>query len=488
MSQQSSNTITYPEPEPLFSQKPSLRKYIRYLSFLGPGAILASMTIGQGQLILGPQIGAWAGFSLLWIITLNIGSYLIAYVSSRFTLLSGLGIMDIFAFRTRRGWVNWLFIIIIMIFVPLFTASIITTLGQTLAWIFPVGHYLVWGIAFCLIAGIIVLIGRYRLVEYTQALFIAVLGIGAVISVFLLFPDMFEILPNFFTIGLNVPNQYPAWVDQVEGFNKTPIPLIMLGYLGTLTISLVPLVGYQGWIRVKKWGIFKNQKDPNQFSEQLFDKFRQKGKITYLPVSKTETYKSKLLLKPLLIDLSLAFVIVSVVSASYMIAGHYLLGPQPDGPPLLPSDVDLIKQQAVIFSHIAMWLQPLYQISVFFALFGTVYAGFEAVTRMLYETTKHVIPKVQSLSYKRFMFYLLLYILFTGVPLAILGTMGVSILLMLSITLLFIGVVGVILFGASTLYLSQKILPSEYRLSPLKAFIILIGIFLMMVPMFFFFL
>ena len=332
------------------------------------------------------------------------------------------------------------------------------------------------------------LIGRYRLVEYTQALFIAVLGIGAVISVFLLFPDMFEILPNFFTIGLNVPNQYPAWVDQVEGFNKTPIPLIMLGYLGTLTISLVPLVGYQGWIRVKKWGIFKNQKDPNQFSEQLFDKFRQKGKITYLPVSKTETYKSKLLLKPLLIDLSLAFVIVSVVSASYMIAGHYLLGPQPDGPPLLPSDVDLIKQQAVIFSHIAMWLQPLYQISVFFALFGTVYAGFEAVTRMLYETTKHVIPKVQSLSYKRFMFYLLLYILFTGVPLAILGTMGVSILLMLSITLLFIGVVGVILFGASTLYLSQKILPSEYRLSPLKAFIILIGIVLMMVPMFFFFL
>ena len=128
MNQQSSNTITYPEPEPLFSQKPSFRKYIRYLSFLGPGAILASMTIGQGQLILGPQIGAWAGFSLLWIITLNIGSYLIAYVSSRFTLLSGLGIMGIFAFRTRRGWVNWLFIIIIMIFVPLFPASITTPL------------------------------------------------------------------------------------------------------------------------------------------------------------------------------------------------------------------------------------------------------------------------------------------------------------------------------------------------------------------------
>jgi len=90
---------------------------------------LASMTIGQGQLILGPQIGAWAGYALLWLITLNIGSYLIAYVGSRFTLLSGISLMDIFAIKTRRGWVNWLLISIMAIFVPAFAATIITTLG-----------------------------------------------------------------------------------------------------------------------------------------------------------------------------------------------------------------------------------------------------------------------------------------------------------------------------------------------------------------------
>lgn len=56
------NAISYPEPPPVIKERPSVKKYLRYLLFFGPGAIVASVTIGQGQLILGPQIGAWAGF------------------------------------------------------------------------------------------------------------------------------------------------------------------------------------------------------------------------------------------------------------------------------------------------------------------------------------------------------------------------------------------------------------------------------------------
>lgn len=378
------DTVTFPDPDPVLLEKPSVRKYLRYLLFFGPGAVLASMTIGQGQLILGPQIGAWAQFSLLWLITLNIGSYIIAYIGCRFTLLSGISMMDLFSVKTRHGWLNWLFIIIIFIFVPLFTAAIITTLGESLHWIVGYGSYLLWGITVCFGAGVLVLVGRYRLVEYTQALFVAVLGIGALLSLLVLNLNVPEILPNFFYLG-NVPS-YPPWViSQFPGVADTPIPLLMLGYLGTLTISLVPLVGYLGWIRVKKWGIFKGQDDPTSFSHQLFQRFQDTGKITYLPQGKKEITKSRVLLKPLLVDLGIAFLIVTVVSSAYMIAGGYLLGPQEDGTFSLPTDINLIKEQAVIFSNIASWLRPVFQISVVFALFGTAYAGFEAVTRMVYE-------------------------------------------------------------------------------------------------------
>jgi len=150
--------IIFPEPDVVLTEKPSIKKYLRYLLFFGPGAVVASLTIGQGQLILGPQIGAWAGFSLLWLITINIGSYIIAYTSCRFTMISGIGIMDLFAIKTKKGWLNWLFIIIMLMFIPIFTATIITSLGQALEWIFGFGHYLIWGISFCLLAGILVLL------------------------------------------------------------------------------------------------------------------------------------------------------------------------------------------------------------------------------------------------------------------------------------------------------------------------------------------
>ena len=244
----SDEKISYPSVNPVITEKPSLRKYLKYIGFFGPGAVVASLTIGQGQLILGPQIGAWAGLALLWLVTINIGSYIIAYVSLRFSMLSGIGLMDLFAIKTKKGWFNWLLIGIMLIFIPVFAASIMTTLGQSLAWIFGFGDYLVWGISMSLIAAVLVLLGRYRLLEVSQAIFVAVLGIGAVASVLLLspVPDATEVFTNLFSIGQNIPENYPAWVDNVEGFQKTPISLSMLGYLGTLTFTLITLIGYLG--------------------------------------------------------------------------------------------------------------------------------------------------------------------------------------------------------------------------------------------------
>ncbi|MGC9307626.1 MAG: Nramp family divalent metal transporter [Thermoplasmatota archaeon] len=473
------DTLSFPEPPDVIRQKPSLRKYLRYLLFFGPGAILASMTIGQGQLILGPQIGAWAGYALLWLITLNIGSYVIAYIGTRFSMLSGISIMDMFALKTRGGWLNWLIIGIMAIFVPTFAAAIITTLGHSLAWIFGVGHYLFWGVSFSLLAGVLALLGRYKVLEASQAFFVAVLGIGAVASVVMLQPDLFEVLPHFLSIG-DVPD-YPAWVDTVPDFTKTPIPLSMLGYLGTLTISIVPLVGYLGWIKVKGWGIFRGSSNPDGLSERLFSRYRQQGSIDYLPDDSEEVHKSRLLLRPLMVDLAVAFVIVSLVSAAYMIAGAERLGRD------IPTDVELIKRQAVIFSDMASWLKPLYQVSVAFALFGTVYSAFEAASRMLFETGKTVRTGIARMPYKRFMLYFLIYVLALGIPLALLMYGGLSVLLVLSITLLFIGVVGVLIYGVSALVLTQTVLPPAYRLSWIGATLAALCIALLVVPAIFIF-
>ncbi len=478
--------IEFPEPDEVLTEKPSIKKYIKYLSFFGPGAIVASVTIGQGQLILGPLIGAWAGFKLLWLITLSVASYIIAYVGCRFLLLSGIDLMDIFATK-KKGILNWAFIFIIFIFIPLFAATIINTLGQTLQWMIGRGHHLFWGISFCLLAAILAVAGKYKLVEYTQAFFVAVLAVGAIISVIVIKPDLLDALPNFFFIG-KIP-EYPTWMhQQFPSVAEKPIPLIMLGYIGTLTFTIVTIVGYSGWSKVKKWGVFKNKENADLFSQKLFNIFRKEKKITYLPDDEKEVKKSHALLKPMLVDIAIAFAIVAIVSSAYMIAGACLLGEQEENGEVvykLPTDINLLQEQAVIFSNIASWLKPLYQISVFFALFGTVYAGFEAVSRMVYETSKNVAKRMREMPYRKFMIYFLIYILATGIPLAIIGSK--TVILMLSITLLFTGVIGVIIYGMGAVYMTQTVLPKKYRLRKAGLTVAIISVGMMILPLFFLF-
>lgn len=42
------NLISFPDP--VLTEKPSIKNCIKYIAFFGPGAIVASITIGQGKL------------------------------------------------------------------------------------------------------------------------------------------------------------------------------------------------------------------------------------------------------------------------------------------------------------------------------------------------------------------------------------------------------------------------------------------------------
>ena len=479
------NKIKFPEPDEVLKEKPSLKKYLRYLLFFGPGAVIASVTIGQGQIILGPQIGAWAGNRLLWIITLSFGSYFIAYVAARFTLISGIDVVDLFALKLK-GILNWFFIALIIIFIPMFAATIITTLGISLQWIFGFDEnlILIWGIYFGILAVMLVIVWKFKIIEYTQAFFVIVLAAGAIASmassVMAHKLDLVASLPHFFTIG-DIP-KYPSWVP--NSISSKPVFLTILGYLGTLNVSIITAIGYLGWVKVLKWGIFKGRDDPDELSGKLLEDYKKKSKIDYLPKDKNEVKKAKLLSIPPLIDLMIAFVVVAIVSAAYMLGGAAWLGHS------IPTDVNPLKAQAKIFANIAKsmsnWLIPLYKISVFFALFGTIYAGFEASSRMLYETMKGVRPKIRHIPYKDFAFYMFVYLFLIGIPLAVLIFMRIiSLLSLLGLTLLFIGVVGVIIYGIGAVYYSQKVLPPDYRLGKIGLAIAILSIIFMIIPFFF---
>lgn len=63
----------------------------KYLKQIGPGAIVASATIGAGETVLAVRVGAWGGYELLWLILVAAitKSFLTLYLLGRYSAVSG---------------------------------------------------------------------------------------------------------------------------------------------------------------------------------------------------------------------------------------------------------------------------------------------------------------------------------------------------------------------------------------------------------------
>ena len=66
------------------------------LKKIGPGAIVASATIGAGETVLAVRAGAWGGYSLLWLILLATitKSLLTLYMLGRYSAVSGQSVIE----------------------------------------------------------------------------------------------------------------------------------------------------------------------------------------------------------------------------------------------------------------------------------------------------------------------------------------------------------------------------------------------------------
>jgi hypothetical protein len=107
---------------------------------------------------------------------------------------------------------------------------------------------------------------------------------------------------------------------------------------------------------------------------------------------------------------------------------------------------------------------------------------------MLYETAKPISKKINKLSYRKFMIYILAYLLLVAIPLTIITYLtDLSLLILLSVFLLFIGVIGVIFYGIGSIFITQKILPAQYRLGKLGVALAWLAIILMLLPFIFLF-
>ncbi len=408
--------------------KEKKKSVFRYLKYFGPGAIIACMTMGAGDVVLAPRIGAWAipVYSALWIITFAmITKGLTAYLATRYSLLSGEHIMTLFARFRPRGWINIVSLIIGFALLPFMIATFLTILGNIITSFTNVGNFIIWGVSIGLAIALLGFASSYRVIEKIQLVFAVFLSFGALIAVAVVHPDWFSMLDGFFTI--QVPTVAP-WVT-AQDIIAVPVMLQLAAIYGTMHGAYADFTAYICWWR-------------NRVNEKKVE-------------LKSETMTGVKL------DLLISFIIVAIFMAAFMVAGVIILGDRH----LVPNGVDLISAQKNIYSVISPFVgNYLYPIAIVVVIGGSIYAGMDATPRMIKAWLDPLSKRVQKISFKRFQGYILIYLLVVSVPLMFIKQP----IILMTIYLMLTGVFGMWLLGWGALWANQKHLPKEERLGKWK--------------------
>src|SRR5437667_2031996 len=151
-------------PDNLRSRNPFL-----WLTVFGPGAVIASLTLGAGELIFSSRAGSLFGYRVLWFFLLVLVlKWVLVFATARHMVLSGAHPfqrwMDL---PGPRGWLPMVFFLLALICFPIWVSFHAGTLGTLLSWLAGTqqsmrgGAYLLWGLGILGVAMGLVAAGGY---------------------------------------------------------------------------------------------------------------------------------------------------------------------------------------------------------------------------------------------------------------------------------------------------------------------------------------
>lgn len=396
------------------------------LKKIGPGAIVASATIGAGETVLAVRAGAWGGYSLLWLILLATitKSFLTLYMLGRYSAVSGQSVIEkLVDFPGPRGWLLWVILTLETLVAPLVFVVIAVPCGRIMSQVLSS-----WGVSlsyewlamiFVSLAIGVGMIQQYETLEKSQLIVCLILLVGTVTATILVGPDLKEIAKGFFRFGY-LPS-YPEWVPpQVSSRSPLLEMAAVFGYAGSIPMNYLV---YSNWILIKGWTVKKTG------------------------------------LGPLRWDVGFNASLVLVVTGAFMVAGAAILSPLHR----IPKGFDLLTEQAQIFGQISPMMIPLYYVTILTALWGTLNVLPDIYARGAHSFLRQLIPQTSNLQYRQVMTIFGLVMLVATWFLIWVGTTPI---IMIDLVALFSTNLGVGLVCVAAVWLDWQ-LPTEKRSSRL---------------------
>lgn len=338
------------------------RTMIDWLRVFGPGAIMASLTIGTGELIFSTRGGALFGFHILFVFALtSLLKWSLVISTSRHMILTGVHPYErMLELPGPRGWFPIMLLLISIVAMPIWISFHSGVLGNLTSWLTNTRHLFhggmdyVWGGSILLAILILSATGGYAVLEKTQTIVVLAMVVCAGLTLVLYKPDWVQLLLGL----LPHPMSYPDWLpEKYPEIAKHSVWVEITRYIGVIGGAGFDYLSYTSWLREKSWGILPRRATPQMLAEIAADPQHEVRKWINAPY----------------VDCAISFLLVVVFSAVFVASGAMFLGPEH----VVPDENNLLNLQARFVTQIHSWLLPLYVIGAFLTMLGTLYGTVE---------------------------------------------------------------------------------------------------------------
>ncbi|MCE2438568.1 MAG: Nramp family divalent metal transporter [Candidatus Latescibacteria bacterium] len=452
----------FPELAPELSS----RRVMDFLKFFGPGAVIASVTIGSGETVWASRSGAIFGYAMFWAFSLFcLTKGVQVYTAARYMTLTGEHPMERWAaLPGPRGLFPGIIGVVVIVAFPFYLASLPIMLGTITSWVLfgdPGLYPHAIAILFIVLLAALTLMQSYGFLERVQLTLVGSMLVVMLIATFAVNPDWMSVLAGAITPSLP---DYPQWVKANPAFADRTLIVEMVAYMGVMGGGVQDYVGYVGMMREKAWGLIGRVTDGSRRPAPAEDERNVRLGLRWL--------------KAPLIDCTVSFGSVLVFTATFLILGATLLHTNR----IVPSGMDLYNYQVVFLTQLhpgqtaQILLSALYKAGVFFAIFGTVYGAFELYVRTAHECVRSTRLQWRNLTLDRMRLWTLCYSGVAAIGLvtyawwtATLDPRGVgwNPISMMTIPL---HITGVLLAGPwcfAMVWADRRFLPEPFRMGPL---------------------
>ncbi len=345
------------------TDQPRLPRSLKdWLCVFGPGAIMASLTIGTGELIFSSRGGALFGFQILFVFVLILLlKWGLVFATSRHMILTGVHPYErMLDLPGPRGWVLVMLLLIAAVCMPIWISFHSGVIGNLMSWVTGTRGLwhgsidYVWAAAILFATLMLCAAGGYAALEKIQTVVVLAMVFCAGLTLILYNPDWVQILLGI----VPQPLSYPEWAyPKYPEIAEHSVWVETTRYVGVIGGAGFDYLAYTAWLREKRWGVLPGRTTPEQLAAIAADPHHEVRKWINAP----------------LVDCVISFAMVAAFSTVFVASGAMFLGPRE----LVPNEENMLNLQSQFVTQIHPWLMPLYLIGAFLTLQGTLYGTIE---------------------------------------------------------------------------------------------------------------